>query len=117
MPCLGRDRITVGNGKNAPCAARVVLASIIAALALAGASATITVNTTNDPSMSGQCGPRDAINAANGQASVKRLHRRYRTRRHDRFRKWINPSHNHARQLSAQHRQRREALASAIPPD
>ena len=50
-------------------AARVVLAVIIAALALstpARAQTTITVNSLNDPSDSGNCTLRDAINVAQG---------------------------------------------------
>src|SRR5271170_2194538 len=71
MPCLGRDRIGVGNGKRASHgAAGVVLAVIIAALGLAlstpaRAQTTITVTDTGDPSSSsGGCTLRDAINVA-----------------------------------------------------
>src|SRR5271155_1023825 len=74
MPCLGRDRIGVGNGKRASHgAAGVVLAVIIAALGLAlstpaRAQTTITVTDRGDPTSSspGGCTLRDAINAAQG---------------------------------------------------
>ncbi len=72
MPCLGRDRISAGNRKHASHgAARVLLAAIIAALGLAlstpaKAQTTITVTDTGDPSSSGGCTLRDAINVAQG---------------------------------------------------
>jgi hypothetical protein len=87
MPCLGEDRIALGIRKSALQGASATRAAywrflrraypalvLVTAMALMSAAAaraaTITVDTTSDPSMPGQCGLRDAINAANGQASV-----------------------------------------------
>ncbi len=73
MPCLGGDRIALGNTQGASqSAARLVFAALFAALGLAlstpaRAQTTITVTDTGDPSSSsGGCTLRDAINVAQG---------------------------------------------------